>query len=81
MTRLFLFSFVFYPGVTLTKIYKGLELASGVGSIVGRLKQNPASSVLEGEVWRPWLGISFKLLSGPWQGNYVQLLEIGMQHY
>ena len=53
MTRLFLFSFVFYPGVTLTKIYKGLELASGVGSIVGRLKQNPASSVLEGEVWRP----------------------------
>lgn len=33
------------------------------------------------EMGRPWVGISFKLLTGLSQGNYGQLLEIGMQRY
>lgn len=33
------------------------------------------------EIGRPWVGISFKLLTGLSQGNYGQLLEIGMQRY
>ena len=54
MTRLFLFSFVFYPDVTLAKSYKGLRLAGGGGEHSLQVKAKPSFiTVFEGELWRP----------------------------
>lgn len=82
ITRLFLFNLVFLPNITPAKSGKRLGMESGGREccLQVQAKSNSISEVEE-EVWRLGMGISFKLLSGLWRGNYVQLLEIGMQRY